>query len=91
MTDIQLDVPIHVTHHPRGRRQTDSKVGLASRLQAAFGAFLAPEKFQGGRLLPASNDNATPDGVSLADPLALPPDWHAAGDLLSLSFLPFER
>ena len=27
----------------------------------------------------------------LIPPLALPPDWHTAGDLLSLSFLPFDR
>jgi hypothetical protein len=90
MTDIAhynaADVPSHVTHHERGRR-----VGIASRLQAAFGAFLAPE-----RLRPASNDNDaiawTDQAASLADPLALPPDWHGTGgDLLSLSFLPFDR
>jgi hypothetical protein len=66
---------------------------LASRLQAAFSAFAAPERLQ-----PPSNDNFGNDNgfvldgaTSLADPLALPPDWHAAGDLLSLSFLPFDR
>lgn len=63
---------------------------LASRLQAAFDAFRTPH-----RLHPASNDNqalaAEDYATSLADPLALPPDWHAAGDLLSLSFLPFDR
>ncbi len=67
--------------------------GLALRLQAAFGAFLAPE-----RLLPAANDN--PAGASLTDPLALPPEWHGpewnqawnqGGDLIGLSFLPFDR
>lgn len=90
MTDIPFDVPTHVTHHARGRHS-----GLAGRLRAAVGAFLSPEKFEGERLLPVSNDNETvawaDQASSLADPLALPPDWHAAGDLLSLSFLPFDR
>lgn len=67
-----------------------AKPGLVDRLQAAVSAFVAPD-----RLLPPSNDNLTLDvadnAVSLADPLALPPDWHVAGDLLSLSFLPFDR
>lgn len=58
--------------------------GLAARLQAAFGAFLAPE-----RLMAPANDNPNA-GVSLADPLALPPDWHQTGDLLGLSLLPFD-
>lgn len=66
------------------------KPGFVDRIQAAFGAFIAPQ-----RLAPVSNDNqivAVEDyASSLADPLALPPDWHAAGDLLSLSFLPFDR
>lgn len=62
--------------------------GFALRLQAAFGAFLAPD-----RLRPAANDNPS---VSLADPLALPPEWHGrewtqGGDLIGLSFLPFDR
>lgn len=75
--------------------------GLAIRLQAAFGAFLAPD-----RLLPAANDNPLGDNpgnaapASLADPLALPPEWHGAewgqgwnqgGDLIGLIFLPFDR
>ena len=64
--------------------------GLTGRLLAAFDAFLAPE-----RLRPAGNDNAGPPPAdragSLVEPLALPPDWHGGGDLLSLSFLPFER
>ncbi len=65
---------------------------LATRLQAALGAFLAPE-----RLLPSGNEDSgdaqRPETAagSLTDPLALPPDWHRGGDLLSLSFLPFER
>lgn len=66
------------------------KPGFIDRIHAALGAFAAP-----GRLKPISNDNqavAVEDyASSLADPLALPPDWHAAGDLLSLSFLPFDR
>ncbi|WP_341897149.1 hypothetical protein [Ferrovibrio terrae] len=90
MTDIQLDVPTHVTHHDRGRR-----LALGSRLQAAFGAFLAPEKFADTSRQPVSNDNEAvawaDQASSLTDPLALPPDWHGAGDLLSLSFLPFDR
>jgi hypothetical protein len=72
--------------------------GLALRLQAAFGAFLAPD-----RLLPAANDNPLGDNptvASLTDPLALPPAWHGpewnqawnqGGDLIGLSFLPFDR
>ncbi|MEK9967584.1 MAG: hypothetical protein VW600_00515 [Ferrovibrio sp.] len=63
------------------------RVTLAGRLQAAFGAFVAPEKFTGSAP-PVSNDNS--DAISFADPLALPPGWHG-GDLLSLSFLPFDR
>ncbi|MFN4310110.1 MAG: hypothetical protein ACK4FK_05900 [Ferrovibrio sp.] len=82
------EVPTHITRHERSRRRP----GFAHRLQAAFGAFLAPE-----RLRPAANDNpgdAAP--VSLADPLALPPEWHGhewgqGGDLIGLSFLPFDR
>ncbi|HLT76322.1 MAG TPA: hypothetical protein VKZ87_02945 [Ferrovibrio sp.] len=64
-----------------------ARPALATRLQAAIGAFLAPE-----RLLPAGNDNH-PDlhAGSLTDPLALPPEWNHAGDLIALSFLPFER
>ena len=31
------------------------------------------------------------DAASLADPLALPPDWHGSPGLLALSFLPFDR
>lgn len=31
------------------------------------------------------------DAGSLVDPLALPPDWHVAPGVLSLSFLPFDR
>lgn len=92
MADLShVDAPTHITHHERGRR-----INLADRLQAAFGAFLAPERLQA-----ASNDNDTAaswadQAGSLIDPLALPPDWHgenifAAGDLLSLSFLPFDR
>lgn len=68
--------------------------GLTGRLLAAFDAFLAPE-----RLLPAGNDTRSPapaeQAASLVEPLALPPDWSAPAaiprDLLSLSFLPFER
>lgn len=89
---ILIDAPLQVTHHARGRRPGKPKIGLANRLQAAFGAFVAPERFAG--TLPASNDNshAWPgDAASLADPLALPPDWHGGNDLLSLSFLPFDR
>jgi len=67
-----------------------AKPGLVDRVAAAFGAFVAPE-----RLRPASNDNLAAqvqeNAISLADPLALPPEWHTAGDLLSLSFLPFDR
>jgi hypothetical protein len=96
MTDIQIvDVPAQVTHHARGRR-----IRIADRLQAAFGAFVAPDKFSGTVPSPG-NDNSdawrgdAAGGFSLADPLALPPDWHGAngygGDLLSLSFLPFDR
>lgn len=66
------------------------KPGLVDRLQAAFGAFAAPD-----RLRPADNDNLAAqiedNATSLTDPLALPPDWHTGGDLLSLSFLPFDR
>lgn len=76
-------VPTHIVHHQRGRR-----IGLADRLQAAFGAFIAPERLQAAQLPPPANDDGA---TSLTDPLALPPDWHAPGDLLSLSFLPFER
>lgn len=76
MTQIEL------VHGPRP--------GFVDRVAAAFGAFVSPD-----RLKPASNDNAAlgleDNATSLADPLALPPDWHAAGDLLSLSFLPFDR
>jgi len=97
MTDLSLDVPTHVTHHHRGRRT--AKPGLAARLQAAFDAFAAPERFEAAGPQPASNDNTQSwpqDAVSLTDPLALPPDWHSSpslgsGDLLSLSFLPFDR
>lgn len=73
--------------------------GLAGRLLAAFDAFLAPE-----RLLPAGAENSGDGNCtsapadlagSLVEPLALPPDWSAQApvprDLLSLSFLPFER
>lgn len=64
---------------------------FTTRLQAALGAFFAPE-----RLLPPGNDNrleadAELQAGSLTDPLALPPEWHRAGDLIALSFLPFER
>jgi len=71
-------------------RPGQDKLTLVDRVAAAFGAFVAPE-----RLRPASNDNLAAqvqdNATTLADPLALPPDWHAAGDLLSLSFLPFDR
>lgn len=81
---VSTDVPTHIAHHQRGRR-----VGLANRLQAAFDAFIAPDRLQPARLPPAANDDGA---ASLTDPLALPPDWHAVpGNLLSLSFLPFER
>lgn len=86
-TQILIDAPVQVTHHERGRRAS-----LADRLQAAFGAFAAPEKFADAR--PASNDNShswPSESTSFADPLALPPDWHGGNDLLSLSFLPFDR
>ena len=85
-TQILIDAPVQVTHHERGRRAS-----IADRLQAAFGAFVAPEKFATAQ--PASNDNGhlwPSDAASLADPLALPPDWHG-NDVLSLSFLPFDR
>lgn len=84
---ILIDAPMQVTHHARSRRAS-----IADRLQAAFGAFVAPEKFAADQ--PASNDNShswPSESASLADPLALPPDWHGGGDLLSLSFLPFDR
>jgi hypothetical protein len=86
-TRILIDAPVQVTHHERGRR-----LSIADRLQAAFGAFVAPARLTDAK--PASNDNshAWPgDSASLADPLALPPDWHGGSDLLSLSFLPFDR
>jgi hypothetical protein len=83
MTDIRIIAPASVTHHARSRRAS-----IADRLQAAFGAFVAPDKFAGETQQP-SNDNS--DAFSLADPLALPPDWHGGNDLLSLSFLPFDR
>ncbi|WP_300295520.1 hypothetical protein [Ferrovibrio sp.] len=78
------EVPTHITRHERSRRRP----GFAHRLQAAFGAFLAPDRLQ-----PAANDNPS---VSLTDPLALPPEWHGrewnqGGDLIGLSFLPFDR
>lgn len=76
---ILIDAPMQVTRHARGRRAS-----ITDRLQAAFGAFVAPEKFAAAQ--PPSNDNS----ASLADPLALPPDWHG-NDVLSLSFLPFDR
>lgn len=86
-SSILIDAPLQVTHHARGRR-----ISIAARLQAAFGAFVAPDRFAATQ--PASNDNAhvwPGDSASLADPLALPPDWHGGNDLLSLSFLPFDR
>lgn len=86
-TQILIDAPVQVTHHTRGRH-----VSIADRLQAAFGAFVAPEKFAAPD--DASNDNSHSwpnESASLTDPLALPPDWHSGGDLLSLSFLPFDR
>jgi hypothetical protein len=85
-SQILIDAPMQVTHHARGRR-----VSIADRLQAAFGAFVAPERLVDAK--PASNDNAhgwPDDAASFADPLALPPDWHG-NDVLSLSFLPFDR
>ena len=86
-TRILIDAPVQVTHHDRGRR-----LSIADRLQAAFGAFVAPERLTATQ--PPSNDNAhvwPSESASLADPLALPPDWHGGGDLLALSFLPFDR
>jgi len=94
-TQILIDAPMQVTHHARGRCAS-----LSDRLQAAFGAFVAPERLSATQ--PASNDNtdarnriwpsdsASQESISLADPLALPPDWHGS-DLLTLSFLPFDR
>jgi hypothetical protein len=85
-TQILIDAPMQVTHHERGRR-----ISIADRLQAAFGAFVAPDRLSVTQ--PASNDNIhswPSDSASLADPLALPPDWHGS-DLLTLSFLPFDR
>lgn len=85
-TQIIIDAPVQVTHHARGRH-----VSIADRLQAAFGAFVAPNRLIDAK--PASNDNThswPDDSASLADPLALPPDWHGS-DVLSLSFLPFDR
>lgn len=87
-TQIIIDAPVQVTHHGRGRR-----VSIANRLQAAFGAFVEPEKFVGAPQN-VSNDNShiwPSEAASLSDPLALPPDWHGSSDLLSLSFLPFDR
>lgn len=89
MTDTQIiiDAPTQIAHHERGRR-----VSIADRLQAAFGAFVAPDRLADTK--PASNDNShlwPSESASLADPLALPPDWHGGGDLLALSFLPFDR
>ncbi len=91
-TQILIDAPVQVTHHERGRR-----ISISDRLQAAFGAFVAPERLSATQ--PASNDNAhgwpsdsaSQESISLADPLALPPDWHGSSDVLSLSFLPFDR
>lgn len=86
-TRILVDAPVQVTHHERGRR-----ISIADRIQAAFGAFIAPERLAAPR--DASNDNSQvwpSESASLADPLALPPDWHGGGDLLALSFLPFDR
>jgi hypothetical protein len=90
-TQIIIDAPTQVTHHERGRR-----VSIVDRLQAAFGAFVAPARLNAAQ--PASNDNShaenhiwPSESASLTDPLALPPDWHSGGDLLSLSFLPFDR
>jgi hypothetical protein len=90
-TQILIDAPLQVTHHARGRRAS-----LGDRLQAAFGAFVAPERL--ATTQPASNDNtswpsdsASQESISLADPLALPPDWHGSGDIFALSFLPFDR
>lgn len=85
-TQIIIDAPVQVTHHERGRR-----ISIGDRLQAAFGAFAAPRRLATAQ--PASNDNAhvwPEESASLADPLALPPDWHGS-DLLALSFLPFDR
>ncbi|MFN4276845.1 MAG: hypothetical protein ACK4FJ_11135 [Ferrovibrio sp.] len=84
---MTASTPIHVTRHGRSRHRP----GLTHRLQAAFGAFLAPD-----RLLPAANDNPAAAPASLTDPLALPPEWHGrewqqGGDLIGLSFLPFDR
>jgi hypothetical protein len=89
MTDTQIiiDAPMQVTHHARGRR-----VSISDRIQAAFGAFVAPDRLADAKS--ASNDNShlwPSDSASLADPLALPPDWHGSSDLLALSFLPFDR
>lgn len=96
-TQILIDAPVQVTHHERGRRHGKAKVSIADWLQAAFGAFVAPERLAVASQ-DASNDNSNSwpsDSASLADPLALPPDWHGAsgygGDVLSLSFLPFDR
>ncbi|QDO96597.1 hypothetical protein FNB15_04600 [Ferrovibrio terrae] len=86
-TQIIIDAPVQVTRHERGRR-----ISIADRLQAAFGAFVTPDRLAAAK--PASNDNShlwPSDSASLADPLALPPDWHGGGDLLALSFLPFDR
>lgn len=84
-SQILIDAPMQVTHHARGRR-----VSIADRLQAAFGAFVAPQRLNA---TPASNDNTgrPSESSSLADPLALPPDWHGGGDVFALSFLPFDR
>ncbi len=88
---IIIDAPMQVTHHARGRRAS-----IGDRLQAAFGAFVAPDRLNVTQ--PPSNDNtngprelSSQESVSLADPLALPPDWHGGSDVLSLSFLPFDR
>lgn len=86
-TQILIDAPMQVTHHARGRR-----ISIADRLQAAFGAFVAPERLVEAK--PASNDNTDSwpsESASLADPLALPPDWHGHGEIFALSFLPFDR
>lgn len=75
-------------------RPGQDKLTLVDRVAAAFGAFVAPERLRAAdndNLAARIEDDAATQATSLTDPLALPPDWHVAGDLLSLSFLPFDR
>lgn len=69
------------------------RFGLGGRLQAAMSAFLSPERVYA--LSGTHGDSIADHAGSLADALALPPDWQAPesvpSDILSLSLLPFSR